>query len=150
MTIFRHYSGRLREDCHFPLLKAASKGDIDALLPILYYACADRTVGQIYSKAELLGPQPLRTLLLGKSVIGQNINRLVAALPGKLLRESRADVCNSKDNCLKNGLPQVNGLDEFVNVANPMRIEGSLVVERCLCRTLSKMQCQDAGQNWRS
>ncbi len=112
--------------------------DIDALLPhpLLRLRGSDSWTNLF--KSRLPRPTAFKNFALRKSCIGQNINRLVAVLPGKLLREARADVCNSKDNCLKNGLPQVDGLDEFVNVANLMRIKGSLMVERCFTERCSR------------
>ncbi len=148
--------GKTRQDCHFPLLKAAFTANIQVLLPILYYACADFFVSVIFDEAEFIGPACLRTLIEGKYMLELAISKLVTKLPGELLEESEATACNSKDRCLKDGLPRVDGLDDFVGSLNLINLRGALLVRNCFgercskCRAkLEKLVDTQAEEIWR-
>ncbi len=123
--------GVTRWTCHFHLLKAAFKADVDVLLPTLYYACADFPVKEILSKPNFLEVECSNTLLVGKAALEYAINELVAGLPDMVLETSGVGVCTGKERCIRDGLLRVNDLDSFVNTADLQDVKGDVMVNDC-------------------
>ncbi len=93
--------GVTRLTCHFHLLKAAFKADVDVLLPTLYYACADFSVKNILSDPTFFDMECLNTLLVGQAALGFSINDFVARLPNEVPKASGVSVCTSKETCIR-------------------------------------------------
>lgn len=76
--------GTERKSCHFPLLSACLKTDVDVLLPLLYYACSDYTVDSLLdlAKSQSMDSQCVITLVRGRDLLKDEMNELVACLPG--------------------------------------------------------------------
>ncbi len=89
--------GETREDCHYPLLGAIFTAKVDALLPILYYACADYTIDNIFIGADMLVSECLHTLIVGKVKLEHAICKLVADIPDEV--HIRGIVCPANASC---------------------------------------------------
>ncbi|KLO07742.1 hypothetical protein SCHPADRAFT_859814 [Schizopora paradoxa] len=135
-TIF----GLPRARCHDVLLDAAFVAEVDVLLPILYYACADYQIGSILNAMdeESINRKCLRTLLEGREKLEGMIVQLVATIPEIALAGSAltSTVCTSSDgiNCLR--VQRFTGLKTLTGTASLQRIIGINV-----CRYLPPATC---------
>lgn len=95
--------GKDRRDCHFQLLRAAYKAEVDLLLPILFFACSDYGIEWIFNIAGSMAPECFRTLVVGREALDEDLDRLVSDLPEYLRKVVRTDECRDKGSCLAVG-----------------------------------------------
>ncbi|KLO08402.1 hypothetical protein SCHPADRAFT_931821 [Schizopora paradoxa] len=120
--------GEAREDCHYPLLKAVFAAKVDALLPILYYACADYTIDTMIDWWDTLDPACLKALLKGKDMITFATGSLITKLPEDVHGGSIA--CPNIPSCI--GSARFSGFAKFLQLTDLKHFEGSKVVKICI------------------
>ncbi|KLO08405.1 hypothetical protein SCHPADRAFT_944497 [Schizopora paradoxa] len=119
-------------NCHFPLLKALFKADVDALLPILYYACCGFLLGRIFEQADILGTECLHTLIRGRGELTNETSALIANLPDAL--RDVTSKCSPK--CQNTAF--VTGLSDFASCSDLKHCEGYDLVESCVKEACSR------------
>lgn len=117
--------GTDRGSCHFPLLGACLKADVDVLLPLLYYACSDYPMDSILvgAKNESIDPPYLITLVRGRDLLKDQMNKLVAKLPEDL--RGGHIVCPGTKSCRK--VAHFTGMEKFCNGADLGDIRGEQI-----------------------
>ncbi|KLO08401.1 hypothetical protein SCHPADRAFT_859095 [Schizopora paradoxa] len=119
--------GKFRMECHFPLLCAFLKADVECLLPPLYYACSDFPIEAILFHAKILSmdPQSMLFLIGGRDIIKNTINELIATLPDQI-RENAVRSCASfGSRCCT--IAHFSNLRSLSNSADLRRIAGKSV-----------------------
>ncbi|KLO19249.1 hypothetical protein SCHPADRAFT_83283 [Schizopora paradoxa] len=119
--------GTIRSSCHYPLLQCLWKAKVDALLPVLYYACSDSPIDFILLQTNTLDTECLQTLIKGSVKLRAAVTQLLADLTGRDLLDGPCSygcevhfrICN---------------LGEFVNSSNLAEIDGGSIVEACADR----------------
>ncbi|KLO06123.1 hypothetical protein SCHPADRAFT_883121 [Schizopora paradoxa] len=88
---------------HLKLLKAAVFADIDFLLPLIYYACSDYSIGDILRAAKLvqLDQGTLDTLIEGREEVGSMIRHFIAEVPFTTYIEFESNDCEREGSCLE-------------------------------------------------
>ncbi|KLO08409.1 hypothetical protein SCHPADRAFT_610717 [Schizopora paradoxa] len=127
--------GTERIFCHFPLLKAVFKAKIDALLPLLYYACSGFHYKHILAEADILDAECLHTLILGKAQLLSKTNAIVGRIPD-IVR----DVVSKCERDCPN-VVRITCLEKLLGSASLSHIEGSHAVFLCVkgtCRECDK------------
>lgn len=119
--------GEGRAQCHYPLLWAAYKAEVDVLLPTLYYACSDYLFDSVLERGKLLDTQCLRTLMLGRNMLIRAIDELIVKLIDGF--SDGTFECRAKGSCASTA--RFTGLADFLDCPDLQSIEGSLVDE-CL------------------
>lgn len=122
--------GETREDCHFPLLKAVFAAKVDALLPILYYACADYAIDSVIDWWDMLDPACLKALFKGKEMISYAIGALISKLPDEF--HDGGIACPNKPPCPESA--RISGLANFLLLTDLKDFEGNKVAKTCLRR----------------
>lgn len=118
--------GTRRSSCHYPLLGAVFKAKVDALLPVLYYACSDISINFILSQSNVLDAECLQTLLRGSAQVDFEINNLLMSLP---------DLVYHDDIVCANNCPtavRVTGLADYLGGSKLSALEGSSLVKHCV------------------
>ncbi|KLO06118.1 hypothetical protein SCHPADRAFT_861672 [Schizopora paradoxa] len=87
-----------QNDVGWPLLQAAHKCGVDALLPILYFFCSNMDMDVILEEANSISPECLRTLHKGRDESIFMFSKLISDLPEHL----KGDIGKSK--CLDDRL----------------------------------------------
>ncbi len=121
--------GWTRWCCHFPLLVAAVKADVDVLLPTLYFPCSELSIDEILDEADSMTQECIHTLIKGRIYSDNGLNALVAGLPDDVMEVVGSGECSRNEPCLRNA--RYKSLSEL---ANPKfsTIQGSRVVAQHL------------------
>ncbi|KLO16685.1 hypothetical protein SCHPADRAFT_937713 [Schizopora paradoxa] len=116
--------GRTREDCHFYLLNAAFRADIDVLLPTLYLACSDASIKSLLGTYAIMPSECVNRLLMGRESLVEQQDRLVADLPERLREAIGKNACRKGCSCLKKAF--YGSLSELIN-ANFGGLDGAFI-----------------------
>ncbi|KLO16677.1 hypothetical protein SCHPADRAFT_994957 [Schizopora paradoxa] len=119
--------GKVRWECHIPLLVAAFRANADVLLPTLYFVCSGIPLERIFDSSSALPPDCLRILMLGREKLRKYTTMFAAYLPTYLGIEDRKNMCMKQNSCLPTtpSLPQSLHLVEmcFENQAESVLVE---------------------------
>lgn len=88
---------RERSDCELPLLKAAFKAGVDALLPILFFSSTFRDVSSIFREADSMIPECLHYLMKGKEQLDIKVHQLISDLPEYLRKGVGSSDCQCSE-----------------------------------------------------
>jgi len=123
--------GITRADCHIILLKAVFTADVDVLLPVIFYACADYDLEFILHDhglgEDLLAPECLHTLIKGREYLKHAATDLIAKLPDEGV------ICPVNQPCAL--VIRLVGLAYYLNKPNLSVIEGSNIAANCVKNT---------------
>ncbi|KLO06111.1 hypothetical protein SCHPADRAFT_946373 [Schizopora paradoxa] len=132
--------GRKRLDCHFDLLRAALKADVDILLPGLYYACTAFSISDIFDKeAHTLDLGTLKVLLVGARRLESAIRSLLLLILDGVTSSSRASICPGASaaaaggsQCKIHRRKRSFAMSSMFNTTRLVEVKGKDVVEHCL------------------
>ncbi|KLO06119.1 hypothetical protein SCHPADRAFT_699769 [Schizopora paradoxa] len=93
--------GHQRSECDIPLLKAAFKAGIDALLPILFLSGACRDISSILRMSGSMDSECLNILLEGREPLVVRINMLLMDLPDNVQEVLGGTNCQDVKKCKK-------------------------------------------------
>ncbi|KLO08403.1 hypothetical protein SCHPADRAFT_931822 [Schizopora paradoxa] len=120
--------GTRRMDCHYPLLNAVLKADVECLLPLLYYACSDYLMQGVLQNSRRLSmdPQSIIVLISGRDALKDRINSIVKGLPDEV-RESAAQSCSSPTPKPCRKVAYFTGLDATCNTSDLGELNGKSI-----------------------
>lgn len=125
--------GHQRYECALPLLKAAFKTGIDALLPILFLSGACQGISSILRMPGSMDPDCLNILLEGRELLNIRINAILIDLPAEAQEILGGPQCRDFERC------RVARFDDLSHIAQSFfyQIQGGAVVDshlRRVCR----------------
>lgn len=82
-----------------PLLLAAYKTGIDALLPILFFFCSNMAMELLLEDADSANPECLRVLFKGRDELMFNVSKLISDLPEHLKGDMGKSKCLEERSC---------------------------------------------------
>lgn len=118
--------GKERYLVHFRILDAIYKAKVDALLPILYYACSSNDVSYILTRFHTMDAECLHALLNGKARLEFATNTVIGKLPDLLhdaVAECPAGCSNKAHLCC---------LSDFLGTTKIRRLRGRFVIWWCV------------------